>query len=250
MYRILEAECDGDLYADACYDQTTPFYNMLMEALETAKEKQYRVIPVVQLDSGAYDFYAGNACWFNGSGIQRSVPIQGAAYIEVHGAKDGETVLRLHGSMQWMFFALCEGVKFMDLQIEYADDNMLCPLSNPRGPAFYPVGVPDELDRYTMVFDRCKSISFERVKVFGQNLSWVFSGCQDITLRDVSGTTAITALNCTGVLQCQNVDCSLISRKTRDCAPLLIAPDMKMVENAVIVPENQYEEDGKCVCHI
>lgn len=250
MYRILEAERDGDLYADTLYDQTTPFYNMLMDALETAEEVQYQEIPVVQLKSGVYDFYAAYANWSNGSGMPRSIPIQSAAYIEVHGAKEGKTVLRLHGEMQWMFFALCESVKFMDLYIEYADDNMFCPIANPRSPEFYKVGEPNALDRYTMVFDRCKSIAFERVQVFGEKITWVFAACQNVILSEVSGTAEILVLDCTGVLQCRNLNCRLTVRKENATGPLMLAPEMEMIENAVICPAYQCSENGECVCHI
>lgn len=241
MYHILQAEADGDLYANTRYDQTTPFYNLVMDALETAQEINYSTVPVVQLTGGEYDFYSGYADWSNGSAIPQSVPISGAEYIEIRGVKKeetgDETVLRLHGDlqkMQWMFFRLCRNVKFSDLRIEYADTDIYCPISNPHQPPIYEMGVPDRLDSYTVVFTECEQIYFERVKLYGENITWVFSKCQGVSLHDISGSGRIYLMDCFGIADLKNINCYLEIRQEESDDEVLLMPQMETVENAVI----------------
>lgn len=237
-YRILDAELDGDLYAGTGYDQTTPFYNMLMDAAETAEECGYVQVPVVQLHGGVYDFYSGYANYHNGSGLCRSVKIGGAGYIEVRGVNyeqtGDETVLRLHGLMQWWYFSSCVGVKFTDLRIEYADDLIYCPKSNPHPAPFHAYTHPDELDRHTIVFDHCAKVELERVKLFGEQISFAMRGCSGVTVNDVSGDVPIELIDCEGVLDVQNLNCPMSLRRQNTDNEMMTVPDMQMLSEAVL----------------
>ena len=233
MYRYLFAEFDGDMEVNTRYDQTTAFYNLIMDAAETARECSFGKIPVVVLDRGVYDFYCGYADTANGSGVPRSIPLMGAAHIRIRGQGYDKTRLRLHGKMQFLHLMACIGVEISDLTIEYADEMHFAPCTNPHLLQIREVKGPLRFDNAQMLIEGSYRIKFERVRFWGEHLQLVFWHCEDIKLVDVAGDISILLSDCGGDFYGLDLACRTVAEQTED-GKLFDAVAFERVGNAVL----------------
>lgn len=200
---LFDAETDGSMYANTGYDQTTVLYNLLMDAKETAAEEDFSYTCVIMLHGGVYDFYAGYPDYANGSGIPVAVALIGGRNIELRGVDrqtGDESVLRLHGRMQWLFFYNCRNLKFTNLRLEYADDSLFAPKTNYHVPPIYKMGQVGAFDPYTILLSQCSEIIFENIRLYGSQISAVLDRCDTITLNGLSGSASMKLYDCDGML--------------------------------------------------
>ena len=242
MFEYLNALEDGDMEVNTRYDQTTAFYNLIMDAAETAKESHFCKIRVVLLDEGVYDFYSGYPDRANGSGMPIGMPVKGAAHIRIQGQGHDKTLLRLHGRMQFFSFWACLDITISDLTVEYADEMLFAPCTNPHPVPFHPVGVPMRFDDASMLLDACRRVKLEHVRFWGENLKLVLLHCEDITLSDVAGDISILLCGCSGVFYGLDLACYTKAQAEKDCG-LFDAADLSRIEDAVLCEQGVKRPD-------
>ena len=232
----LEAEEDGDLYANTGYNQILALHNMLLDAAETVEEHSRNCICIIDLEGGVYDFYAGYADRANGSGIPLAMPVADAGQIVLRGLRDGtdETVLRLHGKMQWLKMLACRNLELSNLRIEYADDLLFSPKANPHLPPIYPTAEPDEDDRAVMLFDDCEEVTFRNVSISGKGLQVVFRDCNNMVFTGVTGSAGIFLKGCEGILVMDQCDIHTEISGLKEDRPLIVMPDGAAAENGIL----------------